>query len=226
MNTIELDNMNQYYEEENEEDENLIIDTIDEKQTIFYSVWNKLKTPFLKVCLHINIHLKFLCLLEPLFYFLYASELESYIFIDKLNNIITQILKPIDNFLISNKKLKELVNDLTLKYKKEKDNSIKLKNESNHNLFLTSLYPFYITLIVLLILSCITKKYTSISIKLIYLEHFLLMVFVGLYEYWFFTKILINFKPVSDYEILYLVFDIFNHSLSDKSSISLSKSAS
>ena len=221
MNTIELENMNKHYEE----DEKLIIDTSNEENR-FYSIWNKLKTPFIKVCLHINIHLKFLCLLEPLFYFLYASKLESYIFTAKLKNIITQLIKPIENFLISNKKLKVIVDDLTLKYKKEKDNSIELKNESNHKLFLTSLYPFYITLIVLLVLSFITKKYTSISIKLIYLEHFLLMVFVGIYEYWFFTQILINFKPISDSEILFLVFDIFNHSLSDKSSMSLSKSAS
>jgi len=224
MNTIELEIVNKVYEE----DDILLddTDTIEENQSIYSKAWKKIKTPFIKVCLHINIHLKFLSLLEPLFYFLYASDLESYIFISKLKTIITQVIKPMQKFFISNKKLKVIINDLTLKYKKERNKSIVLKNESNHNLFLRSLYPFYITFIILLIICFLTKKYTTISIKLIYLEHFLLMVFVGIYEYWFFTQILINFKPISDSEILYLVFDILNHSLSDKSSISLSKSAS
>ena len=196
-----------FYPESDDETE-LIMSEQDLRPTLttrLLTYWRKFKRPVMKVCLHITVHLKFLTLLEPLFYFLYGSKLEKSIFNSKMKTLVRTSLAPIRPYIDNN--IKTMITHWLDNYKKPSHLDLEETKQFNHKLFLKSLHPFYITFALSVILICIAKKYTTISIRLIYLEHLLLMLFVGIYEYWFFTSVVIKYHAVSDDQLDYLVYN-------------------
>lgn len=211
---FEIENDEVFYSESDEEKIDLIFQYDEFKKTWlqkFYSAWNYIKIPVTKITLHINIHLNFLSLLEPLFYFLYASELEKYILVEKLNDLFKTVIYFINSYIYKNPTAKDYIKNKILEYKqkyqKDVKNDIEEKNNYNHHLVIRSFIPFYITSVILVFLIVLTKKYMKINITNIYLEHLILMFFIGLYEYWIFKDIIMNYRTITDSEIKMLLID-------------------
>lgn len=203
----DFENEEVFFSESDDETE-LIMNEHDLRPTLTTSLityWRKLKRPVMKVCLHITVHLKFLTLLEPLFYFLYGSKLEESIFNSKIKTLVQTSLAPIRPYIDDN--IKSIITYWSNNYQQPTHLDLEETKQFNHKLFLKSLHPFYITFALSVILICIAKKYTTISIWLIYLEHLLLMLFVGIYEYWFFNIIIIKYRAVSDSQLDYIVYN-------------------
>lgn len=214
MYNIDFENEEVFYTDSEDEEENLIFKQSEIKKTwnqTFTSVWNYVKLPLTKITLHINIHLNFLSLLEPLFYFLYASELEKDILIGKLNDLFKTAIYYIDIYINKNPSSKNYIKSKLLEYKQKYEEEVKEdvteKNNYNHSLVIKSFTPFFITSVTVIILMLLTKKYTKINITNIYLEHLILMFFIGLYEYWIFKDIIMNYKAITDPEIKMLLID-------------------
>lgn len=197
----DFENEEVFYPESDDETE-LIMNEHDLRPTLttrLVTYWRKLKRPVMKVCLHITVHLKFLTLLEPLFYFLYGSKLEESIFNTKIKTLVHTSLAPMRPYIDGN--IKTMIVRWIDDYQATNHLDLEETKQFNHKLFLKSLHPFYITFALGVILICIAKKYTTISIRLIYLEHLLLMLFVGIYEYWFFITIVIKYRAVTDSQL-------------------------
>ena len=201
-----IENDNVFYSDS--EEENLIFEESELKISFFNrikNVWSKIKTPLTKIALHINVHLNFLSLLEPTFYFLYASNLEKKILISKINDLFFMLINYVKVYITHNPDTKNYIKKQVLIYKNKYDKESYLskqeKNNFNKNLIIQSFIPFYITSVLLVGLILLAKKYTKINIKNIYLEHLILMFFIGIYEYWIFKNIIINYKAITDTEI-------------------------
>lgn len=215
-----IENDNVFYTDSENEEENLIFEQADLKISFFNrikNVWCKIKTPLTTLALHINIHINFLSLLEPSFYFVYASNLEKKILINKINDLFFMLFNYIEIYITKNPETKNYIKNQVLFYKNKYDKESELvrqeKNNFNKTLIIQSFTPFYITSVLLTALIIVAKKYTKINIRYIYLEHIILMFFIGIYEYWFFKNIIINYKAITDTEIKSNLLDILYNNL-------------
>ena len=219
-NEFDIQHENVFYSSNSSDEEEPLFTIKDMRQSLFSRIkgyWNRFHRSVTKVCLHVTIHLQFLTLLEPLFYFLYGSKLEESIFRSKIKTFIRDSITPLQYYMTDNEQFKNYILRQLSKYNEnylKNYNALHAETEKlNHELFLKSLHPFYMIIGLSLIIFILTKKYTSISIRLIYLEHLFLMMFVGLYEYWFFVKIVIKYRAATDSDMRYLIYKEVLHSI-------------
>ena len=163
--------------------------------------------------LHILMHISLLSLLEPLFFFKYASTIENQVFIDKLKSVIVNIsnnIKKIEindseflNFLLeyfnldSYDKIVNYFNNL----KNNSINAAEEKIEYNNSLEFISFIPSIILFSITFFYLIFIKYFLNIKTIYIFLEHIILILLIGLYEFWFFENILLQYKPISNQEI-------------------------
>ena len=201
---------------ENEND-NEIVDFIppkEEKLTDLFEYAN-----MSRIIIHICIHISLLSLLEPFFYFLYVVKIERKLFFDQIKIFIEKFIDYLNanqvNELLNNpavyysivsilgddryldEKFVELKYDCDQSLDRNDDQKIKLEKIS----FTFSGISFGVTILYFIIHQCIFKeKYLFFKIML---EHILLIGFIGLYEYWFFNHIVLNYSPWTEEEITY-----------------------
>lgn len=173
---------------------------------------------FLKFMLHILIHISLLSVLEPVFFFKYASEIESKIFINEMEKYISFNNNMVQDFITSlSKSDKMLYNELTILYNKDYtvindylnnldhlqkeailnnyDGNMQLENKAYRFTIITS----SITAFILLVL------YYKVEINILYLilEHVVLIFFICLYEFWFFNNVIFKYQPLAIEQINY-----------------------
>lgn len=174
--------------------------------------------------LHICLHILLLSICETILFFSYISNIES----DALMNKISQFLKILNNEILSydfvtfsynlnNEDLINYENKLYNSYKEEE----KERKSNNNDL----LYKSYICSIVIccifilyylvLYLSCVIRRY-KISIYKIILEHLILILFIGIFEYWFFNNIILRYISITNAELLYVSFNCLMKTLNEK----------
>jgi hypothetical protein len=165
----------------------------------------KYKIEFINVSLCVILHVFIMIVFEIYFYFNYVIEIEKAAFLDK-----------IDDYFKKAKKYDELSPVLIL-------------YSNNYNEILNRLYTNYIasnavqqqllrTLlhksceiggafgIVLLIFLCLgLYHYSQIKWKTILAENMAMLGLLGFFEYLFFTRIIMNYNPVSDAELEYII---------------------
>lgn len=174
----------------------------------------KYRDNIIKLILHIFTHITLVALLEPIFFFKYANKVESQIFIDNLvshfkhGEIFSQEI--FEN--IRNDKI--LYNALTLYLKKNQEsyqnydselyyNSIRgfQNKEAINSMIEAHAYQmFYFLVSVLFVLCFFNLIFCKNSYLKIISENFLLIMIIGIYEFWFFTNIILKFSPISDEE--------------------------
>lgn len=162
---------------------------------------------------HILMHISLLSLLEPLFFFKYASKIENEVFLNKLKSLIVNIsnnIKRIEigntnfiNFLLEYFNLDSLIKIVNYFNYLDKISilSEKQKNEYNNKLEFKSFIPSIILLSITFFYVFFIKYFINIKTTYIFIEHIILIIFIGLYEYWFFENILLKYKPISNTEI-------------------------
>ena len=185
------------------------------------SNFKKVLTLTFQVLLHITL----LSLLEPLFFFEYANKIETKVFTDQLS-------KYFKNDIFSNKfdiKKDKIFYPLLIKKLRDNQESflqnyLEIEREGRdgfldrmHNNFLleTEAYQMFgILFVTMFIMFFLTYIFEKLRYKIIFLEHFFLIFFIGLYEYWFFKNILLKFVPLSTEEINKMFFTCFFNQLS------------
>ena len=162
---------------------------------------------------HILMHISLLSLLEPLFFFKYASKIENEVFLNKLKSVIVNIsnnIKRIEidntnflNFLLEYFNLDSLIKIVNYFNNLDKRSilSEKQKNDYNNKLEFKSFIPSIILSSITFFYVFFIKYFINIKTTNIIIEHIILIIFIGLYEYWFFENILLKYKPISDNEI-------------------------
>lgn len=196
------------------------VDIIPEKKITSYLEYA------LKFVLHILIHITLLSLAEPLLYFDYIAIIEKRVFFDQLKKFVKNI-DPI--FQSNNEEIRSaLFYSLMVEYFKYEnvDNSNylnelqlqaeydKIVNEKNNDeLERKSFELFYI------LLGCTCFYYIMFQylyrrkyfIFKILLKHLGLILFIGLYEIWFFQNVIIKYQPWSQNEITYYLMTCFSY---------------
>ena len=89
---FDVEHENVFYSSDSSDQEEPFFTIKDMRQSLFSRVkgyWNKIYHSVTKVSLHVAVHLQFLTLLEPLFYFLYVSKLEESIFRSKIKLVFS-----------------------------------------------------------------------------------------------------------------------------------------
>ena len=174
-----------------------------------------------RVVIHVFVHITLLSLLEPLFYFLYVINIEKNLFFNQIkiliNKIVTQMNSEAINTILSNPivyytitttfgnntSLDNYFSDLKNDYENSIDENNKLKNNLEHKAYMFSLISGSCTIVYFVFHQVIYKeKYLFLKIML---EHIILVLFIGFYEYWFFNNIILHYSPWTDAEITYYV---------------------
>ena len=172
-----------------------------------------------RIIIHVCVHITLLSVLEPLFYFLYVVKMEKDLFFNQLKKLIDEIIYDLDsetiNTLLSNPFVyytitnsfnnESYVDDYFLELKNEYDESV-VENEKNKIKLETHAYYFSgMSLICTVLYYCLhqfiyNEKYLFWKIMM---EHLILVLFIGFYEYWFFNNIILHYSPWTDSEITY-----------------------
>ena len=185
--------------------------TSDLSQDNKISTKNNIFNKFISIFLHIFIMIVF----EIYFYFNYVINIEKVQFLDKIQQYINEF----EHNLNLDQTQKELIkNSFGSKY---------------NNTFLTQLYTLYTEslkqqkkllhhlisksckmagiigiIIIGLIGFCLWKKH-KIKLNWIFIENILMFVLLGIFEYWFFMNIILNYNPITNAEIKYYVANQF-----------------
>lgn len=169
---------------------------------------------FISICLHVFIMIIF----EIFFYFNYIVNIEKQSFLKELSNYLGQMknipltsnqIKMIKLILNSNSNSNNLLNMLYEQYIQ----SLELQKKILHDLLIKSCKMAGIVGIVLIILflSGLANR-KKIKWNWIFIENILMFVFLGIFEYFFFTNIIMGYSPITDAEIKYFVADkVFNY---------------
>ena len=194
----------------------------------------KVNKPYIKSLVilinHVLIQLSFLSILEPLLFFNYIIGLEEEMFYEQLDNITEE-----SDQLISQETAQQIRNqpfyDALLTFIVYEDQNIdgtynKLRDSANDASdeamqVLSSLK--YQAFVMAVILNSVTIFYTMIT-KYIYnkkiikmvIHHITLIIFIGLFEIWFFTTIGSKYFPWSSDEIFFHLFQCFWVHTTDK----------
>lgn len=192
---------------------------------LYYRFFKKDKKEYfiLTIIVHLLFHILLLSVLESIFFFKYASVIETQTYINNLGNSLKEIKKyDIEqSFTIYDSDYKKIKLNITdLYYDNYNDDSIndyfinlKRKAEigkldritNNNNLYHKSFNACYTLGSVFLVFLLFVKYNFKLDFKKLLVEHILFMLGIGLYEYWFFSNIVIKFSPLSSEETNYFI---------------------
>ena len=146
---------------------------------------------------------------EIYFYFNFVIIIERDLFIDKVNKYINDFSK----FNI-NEHEKTLINNiinnnntgiLNILYKNYKDSLIHNDKIIKKLIYKSSFYASIVGLCFLIFFLMGLVKRKDIKWKWIIWENLMMLLFLGLFEYYFFFNIVLKYNPINDDEIKYLI---------------------
>jgi len=135
--------------------------------------------------------------------------MEKKAFIDKLeeyfkntNNLnISQYLIPYINYELNNDESNNWYNHL----ENQKDQSIDQYDEDNNKLRIFAWHGTFLLAGFLSFYILSLFMFYKLGLKKLILEHAILISLIGVYEYWFFTNIILPYKIISADELNYIV---------------------
>jgi len=179
---------------------------------------------FFKFGLHICIHITFLSILEPLLFFAYIIVIEKKKFFDQFKHFVENVdplfssknveirgqpfyALAIEFFKSEHVSADEYFANLRITAEQDK----LLTEERNHLLEKQAFLFFFILLSFTSIYYAIFQYYyrRKLFIFKILMKHLGLMLFIGLYEVWFFLTVILKYKPWSESEITYYLMQCF-----------------
>jgi hypothetical protein len=179
---------------------------------------------FFKFGLHICIHITFLSILEPILFFTYIIVIEKKRFFDQFKHFVENIDPlfsskneeirsqlfydlAIQSFKNENISADEYFADLRITAQQDKLLTEQRNSHLEHQAFLF----FFILLSFTSVYYAIFQYYyrRKLFIVKILMKHIGLMVFIGIYEIWFFLTVILKYKPWSESEITYYLMQCF-----------------
>lgn len=178
---------------------------------------NKILVYVLKKLFMFMIHLSLISIFEIIFFFSIVSIYENKaiigVIIDFFNNVPT-LCKNFDyqEKLNFTQVFNLLVNTTQIDMKANE--SAITRKDFNHRLFVNAWMYFLIIIgidIVLFVIKCLYK--IKINFKKIFLENLVMIFILAIYEYVFFTSIILLYKNISQNELIKLIVNQFNSCL-------------
>ncbi len=180
---------------------------------------------FMELLLHICVHLTLLSLLEPILFFNYVIGMEKDLFFDQIKSLVDLLTHHFkdeeaqevrsENFytlFIEFLKYEDVSIDNTIEDMREESDVMASKNDKfNDKLHDKAFLFFYIMLSV----TCSYYFIFQLIFKKKYLffkvvgKHLALMVFVSLYEVWFFLNIIYKYRPWAIEEMTLFITECF-----------------
>tara|TARA_B110000305_G_C19433111_1_gene637334 strand:- start:982 stop:1731 length:750 start_codon:yes stop_codon:yes gene_type:complete len=174
-----------------------------------------------RIIIHVFLHISLLSILEPLFYFLYVVKMEKNLFFNQIKVLINKIIENLDikriNEILSNPYIINIISDsygdnvyideyfnhLKIDYESSMDENNNNKQNLERKAYTFSAISFLCTILYFIFHQCLYKeKYLFWKV---FMEHIILVLFIGLYEYWFFNNIILHYSPWTDEEIIYYI---------------------
>jgi len=179
---------------------------------------------FFKFGLHICIHITFLSILEPILFFTYIIVIEKKKFFDQFKHFVENVDpifssknveirgQPFYTLAIEFFKTEHVSADeyfANLRITAEEDKL--LTEQRNAFLEKQAFLFFFILLSFTSVYYAIFQYYyrRKLFIFKILMKHIGLMVFIGIYEIWFFLTVILKYKPWSESEITYYLMQCF-----------------
>jgi hypothetical protein len=162
---------------------------------------NEVQKRVTDVNFNINFFLHFLLLFSflTIFFIFFLSKISTETFNGEVGNLIDDLLKNNVKELKKSPNFNNIVNRLPLRKLSEiyekRNKSVEQHNNDLIKLVIiinVLLWTFFITIVCLLKFQCDSK----LSLVEIILENLVIFTFVGLFEYYFFTRIALKFVPV------------------------------
>lgn len=166
-------------------------------------VWfGKYKIEFLDTSISVFLHICIMIIFEIYFYFNYVIFIEKDAFIDKINTYFNELSIPTPlftyNIAVIHSEMDKLHENYVI--------AIKEQEQILHHLILVACKigsGFWSLFFVFWVLGLF--HFTQIKWKKIIIENVVMLVLLGLFEYLFFTNIIMNYNPISDAELEYIV---------------------
>ena len=173
--------------------------------------------------LNILLHILLLSICEMILFFKYITEIENKALLDK----ISTFMKTISNEM---SKFNSNIFNIYFKFNQEKldgineslyndyQNANNERNENNNDLLGLSIQSSCAILVIFLsyflVIYLIYRKEVR-KFKML-TEHIILMFFIGVFEFWFFTNIVMKYISITNEEITYLAFNCLMKTLNNK----------
>lgn len=182
---------------------------------INYFKLNKLsvKTDLLNKLISVILHIFIMVVFEIYFYFNFVVDIEKEQFLDKIQEYIDELVNNINLDTVSIEIIKKIFSS---KY----DNTFM---DSLYDLYIESLEQQKKILYQLMTKSCVIAgiiglallgfvlfgmwKKIKIKWNWIWIENILMFTLLGIFEYWFFMNVILNYNPITDAEIKYYIAD-------------------
>ena len=169
---------------------------------------------------HVLIQISLLSFLEPMLFFYYIVDMEKSLFYEQLDSFVIHTLDLFDENTIQkikNQAFYPLIFDfLTFEniyvdslYNELKHNSefSQIEQEKLINSLFEIAFRFcYIINIINIFYSLTIKYFFNHKIIPMLFHHCILIIFIGLYEIWFFQNVVLKYLPWSKDEILFYIF--------------------
>ncbi len=170
--------------------------------------WSNNKYEIVNKLISIFLHIFIMIVFEIYFYFKYVVVIERTKFMDKINSYFDELgyihLTPAQSLAITN-----IVDSNQLEsylYKKYLD-SLKRQQQILAQLLIVSCQMAGAIGIVLVVMLCAGLAYRkNIKWNWILIENILMFLFLGIFEYFFFTNVILKYDPVTDDEIRYFAY--------------------
>jgi len=172
---------------------------------------NKIYYTLSEKILSILLHLFVMAFFEIYFYFNYIIIIEKQMFLEKINTYFNRLSNYYANNIHNTEKiiLRNIFNSyysieplLKHNYEISKKNQIQLYNKLyNESLFMLSI--IFCFLFVATINCLLIRK--NINWKLILIENIVMFSLLCIFEYLFFINIIMNYSPITDNEIFYII---------------------
>jgi hypothetical protein len=157
---------------------------------------------------HLLLHISLLSLLETLFFFQYASNIEKDVLFSQLRKSINNIKFPeIDLHKYTTEKVSHFLTDLEF----DSNDAIAERIRHNNRLFHNSLLSTYVLSALFIISLFFYKCVFQYKLKSLIAEHLIFIIGIGLFEWWFFLNIVIKYYAISSEEINYYLVACFFH---------------
>jgi len=171
----------------------------------------------LKRLMNIACHLLLLAILEPLFFFRYASKIEERAHeseIQHMDEKIVDMIKHLDLSISKQENVRQLLSNVDMDQILflRKTNAQKAQNdrdEFNQGLVYKSILAIFVILIFLLVLTGISiRTNTKIDWKELFVDNTMILFGIAIYEFYFYNNIAANYKSSSTAEDLYNYFQV------------------
>lgn len=179
---------------------------------------------------HICVQLSLLSVLEPLLFFFYIVQIEESLFYKQMSKLISQVnglidthdalcVREMDEYIIFMQVLQDndtCIDSLYYELESSAERGNIEQEHLSHELMAIALRFAFIIISITFIYSVVLKYVFNEKIVPILMHHISLIVFIGIYEVWFFSNVIIKYIPWTDDEIIFYIFQCLWQGMTNK----------